>query len=115
MLSPDPPVSDAETDIVTLPLVHPEGLADIEVVGGVGSTRFVGLVHEVVLPALSEIVTEHVDPFVVPVVHDPPETLMPLPPVSVEPESVNVVLPLECHVPLEGDHVPQLGAVVSKL
>ena len=86
----------------------------VGVAGAVVSILFVGLVQEAVFPAASEILTAHVDPFVVPVVQDPPEVLIPLPPESVEPESVNEVpVAVLCHGPEDGDQVPQEGGVVS--
>ena len=85
-----------------------------ETVGAVVSILFVGLVQENVFPALSDMVIEQVDPFVVPVVQGPPDTFIPEPPESVEPDSVNdVPVAVLCQGPDDGDHDPQTGAVVS--
>jgi len=83
--------------------------------GTVVSILFTGEVHVVVLPAISEIPTVQVSPFAPPVVQFPPAVLIPLPPVSVEPDRVKACVPEVLQVLEVGDHVPQVGATLSQL
>jgi hypothetical protein len=58
--------------------------------GAIESTLLIGEVQVVVFPALSDIVTVQVSPCELPVVQDPPETLIPEPPASVDPDRVKL-------------------------
>lgn len=79
--------------------------------GGVESMRQVGELHDLEFPALSLMVTWQFEPSEV-TVQLPPATSMPLPPESVEFDSVKVTFVELQALPL-GLQVPQVGSVVS--
>ena len=103
-----------ELESVKLTAVFPqpvEGGFQLPQEGSTLSIFAAGELQTVVFPALSLMVTWQVSPLYV-AVQLPPSTSIPLPPVSVELESVNVTFEVLHEVPL-GLHVPQVGSTES--
>ena len=96
--------------------LYQEPLPVYVMVGTAVSTLFCGDVHVAVLPTPFVIVTVHVLPLLVPVVHGPPDVVIPDSP-SDPPANVKLCDPLAFHGLVDGVHVPpvHVGAVVSIL